>query len=104
MVMKAIKGVVDFAAGVAVGAVAGAGIAYLTAPAAATICARKARTSSNRPNTPANAPASTANRSCETNFDTRWAASRHSPPRSTPPPSPPIPHSPRSHSRASEPP
>jgi gas vesicle protein len=32
MVMKAIKGVVDFAAGVAVGAVAGAGIAYLTAP------------------------------------------------------------------------
>ncbi len=32
MVMKALKSVVDFAAGVAVGAVAGAGIAYLTAP------------------------------------------------------------------------
>lgn len=32
MVMKAIKGVVDFAAGVAIGAVAGAGVAYLTAP------------------------------------------------------------------------
>ncbi len=32
MVMKAIKRVVDFAAGVAVGAIAGAGIAYLTAP------------------------------------------------------------------------
>ena len=32
MVMKAIKRVVDFAAGVAVGAVAGAGVAYLTAP------------------------------------------------------------------------
>ena len=32
MVMKAIKGVVDFAAGVAIGAIAGAGVAYLTAP------------------------------------------------------------------------
>ena len=32
MVMKAIKRVVDFAAGVAVGAVAGAGVAYLAAP------------------------------------------------------------------------
>ncbi|HET9659604.1 MAG TPA: hypothetical protein VFP05_04705 [Thermomicrobiales bacterium] len=32
MVMKAIKGLVDFAAGVAVGAVAGAGAAYLAAP------------------------------------------------------------------------
>ena len=32
MVMKAIKRVVDFGAGVAVGAIAGAGIAYLTAP------------------------------------------------------------------------
>ena len=32
MVMKAVKRVVDFAAGVAVGAVAGAGVAYLTAP------------------------------------------------------------------------
>lgn len=32
MVLKAIKGVVDFAAGVAIGAVAGAGVAYLTAP------------------------------------------------------------------------
>jgi len=32
MVMKTVKRVVDFAAGVAVGAVAGAGIAYLTAP------------------------------------------------------------------------
>ena len=32
MVMNAIKRVVDFAAGVAVGAVAGAGVAYLTAP------------------------------------------------------------------------
>jgi len=32
MVMKAVKRVVDFAAGVAVGAVAGAGIAYLAAP------------------------------------------------------------------------
>ncbi len=32
MVMRAIKGVVDFAAGVAIGAVAGAGVAYLTAP------------------------------------------------------------------------
>jgi len=32
MVMNAIKRVVDFAAGVAVGAVAGAGIAYLTTP------------------------------------------------------------------------
>ena len=30
--MKAVKRVVDFAAGVAIGAVAGAGIAYLTAP------------------------------------------------------------------------
>jgi hypothetical protein len=32
MVMKAVKRVVDFAAGVALGAVAGAGIAYLTTP------------------------------------------------------------------------
>ena len=32
MVLKAIKGVVDFATGVAIGAVAGAGVAYLTAP------------------------------------------------------------------------
>ncbi len=32
MVMKAIKGVVDFAAGVAIGAIAGAGVAYLTTP------------------------------------------------------------------------
>jgi gas vesicle protein len=32
MVMKAIKGAVDFAAGVAIGAIAGAGVAYLTAP------------------------------------------------------------------------
>ena len=32
MVMKAIKAAVDFAAGVAIGAVAGAGVAYLTAP------------------------------------------------------------------------
>jgi len=32
MLMKAVKRVVDFAAGVAVGAVAGVGIAYLTAP------------------------------------------------------------------------
>ncbi len=32
MVMKAIKGVVDFAAGVAIGAIAGAGAAYLAAP------------------------------------------------------------------------
>lgn len=32
VVMNVIKRVVDFAAGVAVGAVAGAGVAYLTAP------------------------------------------------------------------------
>lgn len=32
MIMKALKGVVDFAAGVAIGAVAGAGVAYLTTP------------------------------------------------------------------------
>jgi gas vesicle protein len=32
MVMNVIKKVVDFAAGVAIGAVAGAGVAYLTAP------------------------------------------------------------------------
>ncbi len=32
MIINAIKRVVDFAAGVAVGAVAGAGVAYLTAP------------------------------------------------------------------------
>lgn len=32
MVLRAIKGVVDFAAGVAFGAIAGAGVAYLTAP------------------------------------------------------------------------
>lgn len=32
MVMRAIKGVIDFAAGVALGAAAGAGIAYLAAP------------------------------------------------------------------------
>ncbi len=32
MVLNAMKRVVDFAAGVAVGAVAGAGVAYLTAP------------------------------------------------------------------------
>ena len=32
MVMKVVKRVVDFAAGVAIGAVAGAGVAYLTAP------------------------------------------------------------------------
>jgi gas vesicle protein len=32
MVMNAIKRVVDFGAGVAVGAIAGAGVAYLTAP------------------------------------------------------------------------
>ena len=32
MIMKAVKGVVDFAAGVAIGAIAGAGVAYLTTP------------------------------------------------------------------------
>jgi gas vesicle protein len=32
MVMNAIKRVVDFGAGVAIGAIAGAGVAYLTAP------------------------------------------------------------------------
>lgn len=32
MVMNAIKGAVDFAAGIAIGAIAGAGVAYLTAP------------------------------------------------------------------------
>lgn len=32
MVMNAVKRFVDFAAGVAVGAIAGAGVAYLTAP------------------------------------------------------------------------